>query len=86
MKSGRFQAVRGFIIATSLVWLGCFVIFLWGLLMDRFEFFPVYGEVYGYCDVDFLGYLSGVFSAAIGMFMSLVTHWHWTSPFYWLLL
>lgn len=86
VKSGRFQAVREFVIATGPVWLGCLVIFLLGLLMDGTKFLPVYGEVFADADPGFMGYLSGVFSAATGMFVSFVANWNWTSPFYWLLL
>ncbi len=86
VKSGRFQAVREFIIATGPVWLGCTVIFLLGLFMDGKGFFPIYSEVFPSGEVGFLEYSSGVFSSAIGMFSSLVVNWNWTSPFYWLLL
>ena len=86
VKSGRFQAIREFIIATGPVWLGCLVIFLLGLVMEGSGFLPVYNEIFAEGAPGFIGYLSGLFSAAIGMFVSLVSNWHWTSPFYWLLL
>ena len=40
VKSGRFQAVREFIIATGPVWLGCATIFALGFFMEGKGFLP----------------------------------------------
>jgi hypothetical protein len=34
----------------------------------------------------FVGYMTGMFSSALGMFTSLIFNWNWTSPAYWLLI
>lgn len=86
VKAGRFGAVREFIIATGPVWLGCVVIFLFGLLMEGVNFLPIYSEVFPEGDPGFLSYASGLVSSALGMFASLVMNWHWTSPLYLILL
>ena len=85
-KAVRFGAVREFVIATGPVWLGCVVIFLLGLLMEGVEFLPIYSEVFPEGNPGFLSYASGLVSSALGMFVSLVVNWHWTSPFYLVLL
>ena len=86
VKSGRFQAVREFIIATGPVWLGCAAIFALGFFMEGKGFLPIYSEVFASGDPGFIGYLTGMFSSALGMFTSLIFNWNWTSPAYWLLL
>jgi hypothetical protein len=86
VKSGRLQSVRECIIATGPVWFGCVVIFLLGLLMEGKEFLPVYSEAFPEGEPSFLGYLGGMFSAALGMFTSMLSNWNWLSPTYLLLL
>lgn len=86
VKSGRLQSVREFIIATGPVWLGCAAIFVLGLFMKGKGFLPVYDEVFPSGEPGFVGYLTGLFSSALGMFTSMLGNWNWTSPAYWLLL
>jgi hypothetical protein len=86
VKSGRFQAVREFIIATGPVWLGCAAIFALGFFMEGKGFLPIYSEVFSGGEPGFVGYMTGMFSSALGMFTSLIFNWNWTSPAYWLLL
>lgn len=86
VKSGRFQAVREFIIATGPVWLGCVAIFALGFFMEGKGFLPIYSEVFSGGEPGFVGYLTGMFSSALGMFTSMLLNWEWTSPTYLLLL
>lgn len=86
VKSGRLQAVREFIIATGPVWLGCAAIFVLGLFMEGKGFLPIYGEVFPSGEPGLIGYLTGMFFSALGMFTSMLGNWNWTSPAYWLLL
>jgi hypothetical protein len=85
VKAGRFGAVREFIIATGPVWLGCVAIFLLGLCMGGYDFFPIYGDVFPVEEPGFIAYVCGVFSSALGMLGSFIVNWNWTSPFYWIL-
>ena len=86
VKSGRFQAVRKFIIATGPVWLGCVAISLLGLFLDGSDFLPLYNRAFS-CEVSgFFEYICGVCASGFGMFTSLVFVWNWTSPAYVLLL
>ena len=86
VKSGRFQAVREFIIATGPVWLGCVAIFLLGLFLDGSDFLPLYNQVFSGEAPGFIEYICGVCTSGIRMFTSLISVWNWTSPAYLLLL
>jgi hypothetical protein len=86
VKSGCFQAVREFIIATGPVWLGCAAIFALGFFMEGKGFLPVYEEVFSGNDVGAIDYACGLFSSALAMFASLICNWNWTSSAYWLIL
>lgn len=85
-QCGRFKAVREFIIATGPVWLGCLAIFLLGLAMQGGDFCPIYTDVFPEGEPSFLTYVTGIFSSALGMLLSFVVNWHWTSPAFLLLL
>ena len=86
VKSGRFQAVREFIIATGPVWLGCLAIFILGFFMRGTGFLPLYSEVFSDGAPGFIGYISGVCTSGFSMFTSFIFAWNWTSPAYLLLL
>lgn len=88
VQSGRFQALREFIIATGPVWLGCLVLFLFGMCLDGFDFLPAYSEAFPKeaGEPNFFVYLSGVAASAFQMLVSLLTNWNWTSPTYLLML
>lgn len=86
VQSGRLQALREFIIATGPVWLGSLALFLLGVCMKGIDFLPIYGDVFPNGTPTFFGYVWGVIQSAFGMFATLLANWHWTSPFYLLLL
>lgn len=82
----RFGSIRIFIISTGPVWLGCLVITLLGWFIGGNGFWPDYRASFGTSMPGMVDYLTGVFFAALQMFVSMVCVWKWTSPLYLVLL
>lgn len=81
--SGRILGpIKNFIIATGPVWMGCFAVVLLGRFLSGSGFLPVYEQTFEGATPGIVEYALGVVMAALGMFVSIVCVWNWTSPLY----
>jgi len=81
--SGRVLGpIKNFIIATGPVWMGCLAVVLFGRFLSGAGFLPVYGQTFDGATPGIIEYALGVVMAALGMFVSLVCVWNWTSPLF----
>ena len=81
--SGRILGpIKNFIIATGPVWMGCLAVVLFGCFLSGSGFLPVYEQTFGSTTPGIVEYALGVVMAALGMFVSIVCVWNWTSPLY----